>query len=172
MFEIDVFSTILGFPRFPLHWKHHEKCMELMHFQWFSAPHVSHFIKEIIKNVRIENHAFSKILGFPRFPLHWKYYEKCMDIMHFQWFWAPHASHFTGEIIQMMEILTLSMILGSHASHAIKKSWKMYGNLFFFSVSGLHTLPTPPKKSWRMCGNLCICNDCGLPTPPTPPKKL
>jgi len=74
--KIIAISMILGFPRFPLHQRNHETCMEIDTFQWFWASHAS--TEGIMKMHR--NLQFSMILGFPRFPLHRRNHKKCMGI--------------------------------------------------------------------------------------------
>ena len=156
-------SMILGFPRFPRHWRNLGTCVEIKHFQWFWAPRASHFTEQIMKNAwslcifndsglptlpippkksktNVRKLCIFNDSGLPRFPPRRRTCTNVKKAMHFEWFWASHASHFTEEIMEM------------------------YGNLCIFNDFWLPTLPTPRKKSWKIHGNQCIFNDSGLPT--------
>ena len=115
--EINTCSMILGFPRFPLHWKVHEnvwKSCIVNDSEFHTLPTSQEKSKQMYGNLYIFND--SRLPTLPNPP------KKMWKSLHFQCFWASHVSHSTEEI---MENVWKSMLLqwfgASHASHSTEE---------------------------------------------------
>ena len=65
--EMNAFSMIMGFPRFQLNRRNHDKCIGILAvFMILGFPRLQHHRRN--HNKCMDIHAFSMILGFPRFP--------------------------------------------------------------------------------------------------------
>ena len=104
------------------------------------------------------------IMSFPRFPLHWRNYEKCISV-HFQWFWASLASHSTEEIMKNAFLCIFNDSELPTLPTPPKKSWNVHGNQLFSMILGFPRLPLNRRNNEKP-ENPCIVNDSGLPTLP------
>ena len=105
---------------FPLHRRKHEKCMEIYAFSMILGSPRFPFNRNHEKKMEIN--TFSMILGFPRFPLHQKNKNERWKSLHFQWFWASHASHSTEEIMKNVgKSMHSQWFWVSHASHSTQE---------------------------------------------------